>query len=83
MTTENWANIRLSVSYVPDRQVAGRGRCEWRLSAKPPGADWTLRDTVAFGAERVDGVAWPPSRDDMLAMATEVLLGVRWVEPAT
>lgn len=81
MAEENWANVRLSVTYVPDRGAPMRGRCEWRLSAKPPHGDWTMRDTVAFGAEKVDGVAWPPSRDEMLALVTEVLMGLRWEEP--
>lgn len=81
MSQENWAHLRLSVAYVPRRGVRGQGHVDWRLSAKAPGDEWSLRDTVAFGSEPVDGVGWPPSRDDMLALMTEVLMGVRWEEP--
>lgn len=81
MSQENWANVRLTVTYIPRQGPGRRGTCDWRLSAKAPGGDWTMRDTVAFGSEAVDGIGWPPSRDDMLALATEVLMGVRWDEP--
>ena len=81
MAQENWAHLRLSVAFSPRRGSSGKGTVDWRLSAKPPGADWTARDTVAHGSDAVDGVPWPPSRDDMLAMMTEVLMGIRWAEP--
>jgi hypothetical protein len=74
---EHWANLRLSISYIPARGTR-RGHVDWRLSAKPPNRTWDERFTVAFGSELVDGVGWPPSREDMLAMMTEVLMGIRW-----
>lgn len=82
MATENWAHLRLTVQLVPTGGFGStRARLYWRLSAKPPGGDWTQRDDVALGQEIVEGVPWPPSRDDMLAAMTEVLMGVRWSEP--
>lgn len=81
MASENWANLRLSISYVPARGWAGKGHVDWRLSAKPPGQGWDTRSDVAFGSEPVGGIGWPPSRDDMLALMTEVLMGIRWDEP--
>lgn len=81
MVQENWAHLRLSVCFSPRRVGSDQGSVDWRLSAKPPGRGWSERDTVAFGSERVDGIAWPPSRDDMLALMAEVLMGVRWTEP--
>lgn len=81
MATENWANVRLSISYVPASRSHLKGHVNWRLSAKAPGDGWDKRADVAFGTDLVDGVGWPPSRDDMLAMMTEVLMGIRWEEP--
>lgn len=78
MAEENWAHIRLSVTLHPSRMGALDASLHWRLEAKPPSGDWTMRHTVAFGAERVEGLGWPPSRDDMLAAMTEVLMGIRW-----
>lgn len=78
MAQENWAHLRLSVAFIPRRGAGHQGTVDWRLSAKAPGGDWTERDTVAFGSDSVHGVPWPPSRDDMLAMMTEVLMGIRW-----
>lgn len=81
MAQENWAHLRLSVHLIPRSGARDRATVDWRLSAKPPGGDWTTRDTVALGSDRVDGISWPPSRDDMLALMTEVLMGIRWEEP--
>lgn len=81
MVQENWAHLRLSVHFTPARGARRGGTVDWRLHAKPPGGEWSTRDVVAHGSERVDGVPWPPSRDDMLALMTEVLMGIRWTEP--
>lgn len=79
MSANNWAHLRISASIHPStRQGAGTLCVDWRFEAKPPGEQWTARATEAFGSERVQGVPWPPSRDDALAILTEVLMGVRW-----
>lgn len=74
---ENWVMVRLTAV------IEGTGRfappqVSWRLEAKPPGGSWTTRHTVAFGREKLAELQWPPSRDDALAILTEVLLGIRW-----
>lgn len=82
MVQENWANLRLTVQLVPTGGFGSqRARLYWRLSAKAPSEAWDRRSDVALGQEIVEGVPWPPSRDDMLAAMTEVLMGVRWTEP--
>lgn len=81
MAANNWAHVRLSVQMHP-RSRAGFPMClDWRLEAKAPGDEWSLRSTVAFGSEKIDGLVWPVSRDDMLAAMVEVLMGVRWESP--
>lgn len=78
MAADNWAHVQLGVSIHPSHR-GDRVLCvDWRLSAKAPSEQWTTRSTVAHGSERVQGVAWPLSRDDALACMVEVLMGVRW-----
>lgn len=80
MAGTGWAHVQLGVSVHPDRSRPGQLCVDWRLSAKAPSEQWSVRSTVAHGSERVDGCAWPPSRDDVLACMTEVLMGIRWTE---
>lgn len=82
MARNNWANIRLSVSVHPNTSKGQGALCaDWRLYAKAPNENWTEGSTVAMGSEDVAGVQWPLTRDDALAIMTEVLMGVRWEEP--
>lgn len=78
MPANNWAHARISVSLHPSSRGPGTLCADWRLEAKAPGDEWTLRSTVRFGSERLQGMAWPPSRDDVLAVLVELLLGCRW-----
>lgn len=82
MAGNNWADVRLSASIHPNSFGGGQSLCvDWRLSSKAPGATWDERATVAFGSEAVAGIPWPPSREDALAVLTEVLMGIRWEAP--
>lgn len=78
MAEENWADVRLSVSIQPTRDPKHPTRADWRLWAKAPGRPWTEREVVAHGSDRVAAMKYPPSREDMLAVMIEVLLGIRW-----
>lgn len=80
MARDQWVNLRLTVQYHPAKQ-GSRACVHYRLMAKPPSEPWTELATVAMGRDDVDGVPWPPSRDDALALMTEVLMGIRWDEP--
>lgn len=82
MAKNEWADVRLTCAIHPNRFAGPNSLCvDWRLTAKAPGEQWTERSTVAMGSEPVAGVPWPVSRDDALAVMTEVLMGVRWEEP--
>ena len=49
-----WAHLRLDVSVHPLSAHSPYSRClDWRLSAKAPGDEWTLRSTVGLGSLRV------------------------------
>ena len=72
-----FAHVRLGVQYHPNHRT-GRHCLHYRLEAKAPGEEWSTRSTVVHGTEHLDGASWPPSRDDMLAMMVEVLMGIRW-----
>lgn len=80
---QQWAHLRISCSIHPSSSGRNVLCADWRFEAKAPGDQWTQRATVAFGSERVQGIPWPPSRDDALAVLTELLLGVRWDDVAT
>lgn len=80
MAANNWAHVRLSASIHPTGRRGQHGELcvDWRLEAKAPGDEWTLRSTVRFGSERLAGIPWPPSRDDALAVLMELVMGCRW-----
>lgn len=73
----NYAQVRLNVSIAPGRVEGRPAHLDWRLEAKNPGENWSLRHTVGFGSQRV-AVAYPPCRDDMLALLVELLMSMHW-----
>lgn len=78
MPANNWSHVRLAVQLHPSAGEEERSCLHWRLEAKAPGDEWTLRSTVGFGQALVHGQPWPPSRDDMLAAMVELLMAARW-----
>lgn len=71
----HYAQVQLTVTLIRPRRADAPSYVDWRLAAKAPEEDWTLRHTVAFGHDAA-AVSYPPSKDDMLALMVEVLLGL-------
>lgn len=78
-SSDQWAHARLSVSVHPTKRRQGAVCVDWRLEAKAPGDQWSLKHTVGFGSVLMLS-GWPPSRDDVQYMMTELLMGMRWDE---
>lgn len=81
MAQNNYAQIRLTLT-AERNSHEGCSAVYWRLMAKAPGEVWTERSTEAQGAERCTLIPYPPSREDMVAAAVEILLALDWRGPA-
>lgn len=75
--TSNYAQVKLTVTVEPGMREGRPPRLDWRLWAKAPAEEWSIKHSVGHGSTPV-ATAYPPSRDDMLALMIELLMSMEW-----